>query len=311
MNEILHPIGYVARRSGLTTHIIRVWEKRYGAIVPTRTETNRRLYSDADISRLILLKKATANGHSISRVATLPDETLRSLDQATYEVAKRDTVLSNPGMEVETYLERCKSAVPELNRHELESTLREASVVLSVPFFLERLIEPFMRWIGDSWHDGTIQIAHEHFASAAVRDILYRFSTQDTDAELPQIIICAPNGNFHEIGALLAAGAATLEGWNTIYLGANLPALEICRVALEHHVHAVGLSSTFMDDPKRLIADVQELHDLLPAKCPIFIGGEAAQQNSEALEKVGAHFVKDLQEFRNALRDCLTLPSND
>ena len=42
-----HSIQSVARRTGLTPHVIRIWEKRYAAVQPSRTETNRRLYSDA------------------------------------------------------------------------------------------------------------------------------------------------------------------------------------------------------------------------------------------------------------------------
>jgi DNA-binding transcriptional MerR regulator/methylmalonyl-CoA mutase cobalamin-binding subunit len=310
-SQLLHPIGYVARRCGLTTHIIRVWEKRYAAITPSRTDTNRRLYSDADIERLILLKQATAQGHSISSVANLGDDVLASLADRSDESTASPQELPKPAAEVDGYLERCKNAVPRLDRHELEGAIREASMVLSVPYFLERLVAPFMRWVGEQWHDGTIQIAHEHFASAAVRDVLYRFSTQEADSELPKIIVCAPNGNHHEIGALLAAGAATLEGWNAIYLGANLPVSEIYRVALEHDAKAVALSSTYMEDPPRLIADVKDLRELLPSSCPIFIGGESAIFNEANLNKVGAHYVTDLQDFRCCLRESQAVASSD
>ena len=106
--------------------------------------------------------------------------------------------------------------------------------------------------------------------------------------------------------ALLAVGAASLEGWSPIYLGANLPVLEICRVALEHHARAIALSCTYMDDPNHLVADIRELQDLLPPECPIFIGGKGAKNSAEALEHVGAYFVSDLQQFRDALRQALT-----
>lgn len=54
--EIGHPIKVAARRSGLTPHVIRVWEKRYNAVSPARTASNRRLYTDADIERLRILR---------------------------------------------------------------------------------------------------------------------------------------------------------------------------------------------------------------------------------------------------------------
>ena len=72
-------IKVVARRTGLSAHVIRIWEKRYGAVEPERTDTNRRLYSDEQIERLSLLRDITQAGHSIGHVAKLPTEKLRQL----------------------------------------------------------------------------------------------------------------------------------------------------------------------------------------------------------------------------------------
>ena len=79
MSEIQHSIKFAARKSGLTPHVIRVWEKRYDAVSPNRTDTNRRLYSEAEIERLTLLKTATHGGHSIGNIARLPIEKLKAL----------------------------------------------------------------------------------------------------------------------------------------------------------------------------------------------------------------------------------------
>lgn len=63
MAEAHQGIKVVAQRTGLSAHLIRIWEKRYGAVEPERTETNRRLYSDEQIERLSLLRDITQNGH--------------------------------------------------------------------------------------------------------------------------------------------------------------------------------------------------------------------------------------------------------
>ena len=57
MSDSHHSIQSVARRTGLSAHVIRIWEKRYAAVKPTRTSTNRRLYSNAEIERLLRLKE--------------------------------------------------------------------------------------------------------------------------------------------------------------------------------------------------------------------------------------------------------------
>lgn len=64
-------IGAVASRTGLTTPNIRMWEKRYGAVVPDRTDSNRRRYSAEDVERLVIMKQLTNRGHAISNIARL------------------------------------------------------------------------------------------------------------------------------------------------------------------------------------------------------------------------------------------------
>jgi DNA-binding transcriptional MerR regulator len=70
-------IGTVARLTGLTDHTIRVWERRYGAVNPKRSDAGRRLYTAAHVERLGLLKRLVDLGESIGSIAGLDDETLR------------------------------------------------------------------------------------------------------------------------------------------------------------------------------------------------------------------------------------------
>jgi DNA-binding transcriptional MerR regulator len=70
-------IGTVARLTGLTDHTIRVWERRYGAVDPVRSDAGRRRYTAAHVERLGLLKRLVDLGESIGTIAGLDDETLR------------------------------------------------------------------------------------------------------------------------------------------------------------------------------------------------------------------------------------------
>src|SRR6202035_4511197 len=87
-----HPIGVVAERTGLTPDVLRVWERRYRAVEPTRTEGGQRLYSDADIERLRLMYLATGAGRGISQVARLDTEELTRLVREDAE-ARRGVAL--------------------------------------------------------------------------------------------------------------------------------------------------------------------------------------------------------------------------
>jgi len=70
-------IGAVAKMTGLTDHTIRVWERRYDAVVTERTSNGRRVYSAADVEKLGYLKRLTDQGFSIGQIASDSIEELR------------------------------------------------------------------------------------------------------------------------------------------------------------------------------------------------------------------------------------------
>ncbi|MEJ2534509.1 MAG: MerR family transcriptional regulator, partial [Gammaproteobacteria bacterium] len=82
-------IGAVARMTGLSTQVIRAWERRYGAVVARRAENGRRLYDAADVEKLTLLKALTERGSSIGAVAGLDMETLRERAAEMDQIATR------------------------------------------------------------------------------------------------------------------------------------------------------------------------------------------------------------------------------
>ncbi|MDQ4146702.1 MAG: MerR family transcriptional regulator [Pseudomonadota bacterium] len=59
LKQAAHPIQVAARRTGLSTYVLRAWEQRYALVTPQRSASGRRRYSDADIERLQLLQFAT------------------------------------------------------------------------------------------------------------------------------------------------------------------------------------------------------------------------------------------------------------
>ena len=69
-NEIFG-ISAVSRLTGISDHVLRIWERRHRAVDPLRTDSRRRQYSREDIRRLTLLKTLTESGDSIGNLARL------------------------------------------------------------------------------------------------------------------------------------------------------------------------------------------------------------------------------------------------
>lgn len=310
--EPRHPINYVAKRTGLSTHVIRVWERRYGAVKPVRTETNRRLYSDADIDRLRLLRAVTEAGHSIGHIAALSDEELWALAAASSVLPARIATgipTPEPGefqavtASAADFLGRCQEAVGAMDGRALESALLEASLSLNQFRLLDELVGPLMRWVGEQWHDGHLRVAHEHLASAIVRTFLSNVrAAYSQNGTAPVLLVATPSGQYHEIGAELAAALAAMEGWHEVYFGPNLPVQEIANAARESRARLVALGISYIADRPSLLREIQELRRFLPESVPLVLGGAAATEHREAFERMGAYCAADLAEFREVLR---------
>ena len=304
-DEHKHGIKTVASQTGLTQFIIRAWEKRYDVVTPLRTETNRRLYSDADILRLTLLRLATKAGHNIGRIAKLPSEelleligtggTVAQLPRIAKEVVPQETSLR-------FYIASCIAAVKQFEAQALESTLFAASVAFSQPIFLEKLITPLMQEVGEQWKAGTLRIAHEHLTAAVVRTLLGNICQgSDISTSMPNLVVATPRGQLHEIGALIAGTTAASQGWQVTYLGPNLPAEEIVGCAVQNGARAIGLSIVYPTDDPHLANELRKLRRGIQEGVALFVGGSGASAYDPVISAIGAVRINDMSTFRTEL----------
>lgn len=297
-----HSIKIVSRRTGLSPHVIRIWEKRYGAVEPERTTTNRRIYSDAEIERLSLLRLATAAGHGIGNIAKLPLERLKFL------IAKAEVVGPDQRMEkratssAQTFHDSCLAAVTELDARLFDEILQRAVIALGNQGLLRQVVAPLARTIGELWRAGVVTAAHEHFLSAGLKVFLGHLSGQfAVPAHAPRIITATPAGQLHELGAVIVNAAAAQMGWHTTYLGASLPAAEIAGAAVQNRALAVALSVVYPEDDPNLPQEFINLRRFLPPETKILVGGRAAPAYLETLMRIGAVFTDSIDEFCNQL----------
>jgi DNA-binding transcriptional MerR regulator/methylmalonyl-CoA mutase cobalamin-binding subunit len=301
-SALRHPIGVVSRRTGLKPDLIRAWERRYGAVAPGRSDTRRRLYSDADISRLALLKRVVDTGRSISQVANLSNEELESLVAPEREAAPVQAPSGTIAGTADIYLELCLSAARRLEVGELELHLQRASVALSRTSLLDKLLVPLLYRIGELWHQGEMRPTHEHVASAVVRSFLGgMYHAYDIPATAPHLIATTPPRQRHELGALMVAAVAAGEGWRATYLGPDLPPEEIAAAATEKGAQAVALSLIYPPDDPRLADDLRRLRRLLGPSTVLLAGGRACPAYGAVLDEIGAVRIPDLPALRREL----------
>ena len=303
--ELRHPIKVVCHRTGLSAHVIRIWERRYGLICCKRTESNRRLYSDEEIERLRLLKLLTDFGHRISNIVCLGLEELYTLikqEKPQPEVPATGGMASSQHQTPEECLASCLRAVQAIEAPLLGQLLDEARLRYGQRMTLLRIVSPLIHEVGERWRQGEMRVAHEHLATTAVRDFLADGLRQyPANPGAPELVVSTLPGQLHEVGALLAASAARDVGWRVTYLGPSLPGEEIAACAQLRKARAVALSFVYPSDDESMPAHLAELRRLLPSQVALLIGGRAAYGYYQAVRVPDIRLITDLGDLEDAL----------
>ena len=304
-NKKSYPIGYVALATGLSPHVIRVWEKRYGAVTPERTGNRRRLYSQRDIDHLKLLKSARSKGQRIATAVKLDEEILyrisRDENQPTGPAESKAEELKRFA-DSPDLLEACLEAVRRIDASALSHGLRRAGAHLSRPSLLSGVITALMQKVGDGWADGSFRIMHEHFASNVVKGFLWEMiRSVPTDEQALRMVVTTPAGQLCEIGAMTTAAAAADCGWNALYFGPNLPAEEIAAAVLHEQAGAVALSISCPTRVDLLEHELAALRQSLGDGVPVFVGGRAACAYQPAITAAGGRCFQSIREFTDFL----------
>ena len=233
----VYPMRVVSRLTGLTADTIRVWERRYKAVDPERTGGNKRRYSDEQVRRLVLLRRATELGHSIGQVAKLADEDLKRI------IGDLGNDTERPASLYESIVEDYLDAICAYDVQEAESILsRTAAIIPPMELTLE-VIVPLMRRIGEAWSSRELGISHEHIISGQLRSLLGTLMRQtEPNAGAARVIVATPPAHLHEFGAIIGAFIAASRGLEPIYLGADMPFEEIEQAATHSGAGLVLLS---------------------------------------------------------------------
>jgi DNA-binding transcriptional MerR regulator/methylmalonyl-CoA mutase cobalamin-binding subunit len=292
-----YPLRAVMRRTGLSADVLRAWERRYGAIHPDRSEGGQRLYSEADVERLVLLQRATAAGNSISEIAQLDRAALEALLERPHRSRPPRVVPST-----DSALRDSLAATAALDQTALEASLKRAALAVGTEAFVDELLPRFLETVGDRWHRGSITPAHEHLATQTVRRVLgWVADAYDAASDAPTLVVATPAAEMHELGAMLVSAAAASEGWRVLYLGANLPAADIVAAAVQVRASAVALSLVYSDGEATL-RELRETAAGLPDETLLITGGVAAARLARSLDDPRIRVLSDLDELRSALR---------
>ncbi|MBB1472204.1 MerR family transcriptional regulator [Luteimonas sp. MC1782] len=284
----MFPVKAAAELSGLTPETLRAWERRHAAVVPHRDDKGRRLYDSAMVERLARLHRLTDRGHPIRDLAALADDALdRLLEEG------RHTAYGG----VEALPERMLDAIAEYQVDVFDRDLAVAITTLPLPVLMARVVTPLLREVGVRWADGRLAIAQERLVSSLLRARLLSVLNQQARGSRPRVLFATLPGERHELGLIGAALHAYEAGAPVLYLGTELPARELARVAERLGAAAVAISSVDPAQARSALQDLQLLHEVLPPGVAVCVGGANARYLVEALGIARVRAVSDATEL--------------
>ncbi len=269
----LYPMRAVTEMTGLTSHTIRVWERRYGAVVPHRTAGNTRRYSAEDVHKLTLLREATEQGYPIREIATRPISELEDLAQGERPVERsRGTPAADLGDPCSRIRREYLDHIEAFDHRRALEVLSRASALLPAADLVFEVLLPVLRETGDRWEAGTFTVAHEHAVSAQARgllDTLIRLAAPRQGA--PRLAVATPANHLHEFGALAAAHLAVAHGFEPVYLGPDVPDVDLLD-AVSRSEAAVLLLAVERDMDPSESRSLDDLLQRLGERCDVWVG---------------------------------------
>jgi DNA-binding transcriptional MerR regulator len=275
--------------TGIKAHTIRIWEKRYGILIPERTDTKIRLYSDEELTLLLNVALLNNSGVKISRIADLSREQIQ------------DKVWEMKGSNIEdNSIELMLLALLDIDELQFKNVLEELIASIGIErMFSEKLI-PFLDRIGVMWLVGSITTAQEHFISNLIRQKLI---SELDKLHVPQsktdnVLLFLPEHEWHEISLLYYHYVLRRNGRNTFYLGQSLPYDALLESVEKLKPSALVTSWLTAVDQKFIVTYFDRLKQDVP-NIPIYSGGYQMKEYGKLLGdkvKIIEH-TTDLQQL--------------
>lgn len=214
----MYSIQDLEELSGVKAHTIRIWEKRYNLLVPERTATNIRLYSDNDLRKLLNVSTLINLGLKISKISELSELEIGEKIEEHLLPEKTDK-------QTELFINNLISAGITFDTFRFDSTFSSAILRFGLRDTYTKVLLPVLIRIGLMWGKNQIIPAQEHLISNLIKQKLFAGIDGlplNTSPKKKYLLFLPPNEN-HEIGLLLSYYLLKQAGHRVYYLGANVP----------------------------------------------------------------------------------------
>jgi MerR family transcriptional regulator, light-induced transcriptional regulator len=232
-------IGELSRRVGVSTELLRAWQRRYGLLAPMRTPGGFRLYSEADEMRVRRMLAHLDAGVSAAEAARL----VLAERQARPAVATAPAApVAMPALGEST--QRMLVALDAFDDAGAHAALDELLSSFAVETVLRDAVLPYLHELGERWERGEVSVGQEHFASSLLRGRLLGLARGWGNGGSPLALLACVPGDQHDLGLICFGLCLRRHGWRVAYLGPDTPIDSLIETARELGPALVVLTAT-------------------------------------------------------------------
>ncbi len=288
----LFSISQLSRFSGIKPHTIRMWEQRYNALHPSRSEGNTRYYDNSQLRRLLNIVSLMDSGHKVSELCAMPDQKLFQLvSQAVQE--------QTPAEErTEYFISQLLAAGMNYDEAWFEKIFSHCQLRHGIRDTYTNILYPMLARIGLMWASDTLAPSYEHFISNLIRKKLFTAidALPPASPEEDAWLLFLPEDEFHELGLLLAHYLIQLSGRRVIYLGANVPLVSLQSAVDQTPAGALLTFLVHHDTPENITAYAEALTQSFPSQKIYISGNPQLTSHLKSVKKIRSlQSVEDLE----------------
>lgn len=212
---VVYSIKEIEELSGVKAHTLRIWEKRYGIIIPNRTKTNIRYYTDLQLKKILNISLLNRNDIKISKIAKLSEEQLK----------RKVTELSAVDIAFEDQLDSLVLSLLELDSYNFNRIIDLRIDQKGFENTMEEMIYPLMDKLGLMWMAGSLKSVHESFVTSIVKSKIIAATEslkRENKACKSDVMIYLNEGEDHELSLLFLKFLLEKYNYGVINLGLDV-----------------------------------------------------------------------------------------
>lgn len=260
-------ISQLEKFSGIKAHTIRMWEQRYNALTPKRSEGNTRYYDNEQLRRLLNIVSISNRDFKVSELCTMPDKQLFKLVRELKNETENRTD--------EYFVSQLIAAGMAFDEIHFDKIFSHCLLIYGMKDTYLKVIYPVLVRTGLMWACNDLPPANEHFISNLIRQKLFTAIDSIPPSKNSQNawLLFLPENEFHEIGLLLSYYLIRLYGRKAIYLGSNVPLRSFINLGKEISFHNILSFLVHNDSNKEIQENINDLSKNFPGK-KIYLAGD-------------------------------------